>query len=745
MRCRLAKELGGPMIRSLYTVVTLASLGLCSAAYAQVLGVEAAGPLKRWTGALKGVSIESIAIQKSRVEVSLKGDCVLSLDHPESPGCAKPQSLGDAVACWSGDGCPSAAVRASAVQSAGELKLPWRTPGDGKKVDADASRETALVDARKEARFSFWRNDLARARSLMEPVIARDDLRPEEWMSLLPLASHAGLGAEAFRVTQRAAASTLGTQELAALRVTLLMGPQMGAAVARSLLTADNGCAMEKLASAFVDVRAYGSTILLAEGVRGVAPDCFEAYSDETEAATMLQDLERQRLVVEQALERFRGDPRLEPMEAVYLLDQGKGQVVQERLEKRLAAGDRSPGLLKELLTFYIQVEGRPARMKGFISRADSNPQDTVAAFFAGVLLHYERQFERSQAYLNRLKDVFPKEARLHIYLAMNAFNLGQRKVAEDHINRAALLDTRDPDVPYCIAEIYRDTNRKRAIEALRSYWSQTTYTSNPTSEKQRRVWAMKTAIERCQDKNTPPPCPGPWEHYFDQVSLDAQARVHADMVAELKEKGLIGGGTEGAPEDLMVPPGFTQPPEGWEPGMPLPMEGELPEGLPPDWRPGMPLPKDFKLPPGFKMPKGMPEEGWPAGWKPGPGWKPGAQPPPGFKMPAGFQLPPGVELPEGYELPKDGRRPDGFVAPADAPRAPAGMPRGVPFEDAHVPGSMPPGYEPPKNWKAGDPMVPGLTPPDVQKRRIQEGSRTPDGKTEAADKQGEGEIPAER
>ena len=57
----------------------------------------------------------------------------------------------------------------------------------------------------------------------------------------------------------------------------------------------------------------------------------------------------------------------------------------------------------------------------------------------------------------------------------------------------------------------------------------------------------------------------------------------------------------------------------------------------------------------------------------------------------------------------------------------------------------MPPGYEAPKNWKEGDPMVPGLTPPDVQKRRIQEGSRTPGGDTGAADDQDGGELPADR
>jgi len=43
------------------------------------------------------------------------------------------------------------------------------------------------------------------------------------------------------------------------------------------------------------------------------------------------------------------------------------------------------------------------------------------------------------------------------------------------------------------------------------------------------------------------------------------------------------------------------------------------------------------------------------------------------------------------------------------------------------VPGTMPPGYEPPKDWKKGDPMIPGLTPPEVEKRRRNEASKGSD------------------
>jgi hypothetical protein len=131
------------------------------------------------------------------------------------------------------------------------------------------------------------------------------------------------------------------------------------------------------------------------------------------------------------------------------------------------------------------------------------------------VLLHYDKQHARSNALVERAAPAFAGEPRVYIYQAMNHFNLGDQALAERLIDQAAALPTKDPDVYYCRGEIYRDSDRARALAALRTYWHMTAYSSDPSSGKQRRVRAMMEAIAECLRRDTPPPCPGPFEHTF--------------------------------------------------------------------------------------------------------------------------------------------------------------------------------------------------------------------------------------
>ncbi|MEC9072927.1 MAG: hypothetical protein VX938_11125, partial [Myxococcota bacterium] len=196
-------------------------------------------------------------------------------------------------------------------------------------------------------------------------------------------------------------------------------------------------------------------------------------------------------------------------------LARGDVAVVVERMEARVAAGDRDPGLFKDLLALYVREELRSEKMRRWVDRSEAEPNDAVASFFAGVLLHYEKEYKRSQGLLEVAGRELDREPRLYIYRAMNAFNLGDRALAESAITRAANLETQDPDVHYCQGEIFRDVDRNRAMEALKTYWHQTALSSDPESGKQRRVKAMMVALERCMGEGGSDPCPGPWEHRF--------------------------------------------------------------------------------------------------------------------------------------------------------------------------------------------------------------------------------------
>jgi len=358
----------------------------------------------------------------------------------------------------------------------------------------------------------------------MRGLVDRKDVRPIDWLSLAPMLAWAGEARAAWDVASGDTLAPLGAARVASLRAVLLIGPRAGGAVAEALMTPDTACSMGAFAATFLTLRAYTAAGELAAAIRHADPACFAAYASEAEAWTILRRLDRQKAVAEAALKRFPGDPRVKPIEEAYFIDHGKAHVVRERLEALVASGEGEAGVLKRLLTFYIEVEGRVERLKRFRDKADADPTDVLANFFAGVLLHYERQFQASSDYLDRVIGKVSDEPRLFIYLAMNAFNLGDRKSAEDYISRAEVLDLEDPDVAYCVCEIFRDTDRARADRAVDRYWEMTRFTSDVKSVKQQRVWRMRLALKRCITEDTPAPCPGPWEHTFDSVASGRQA-----------------------------------------------------------------------------------------------------------------------------------------------------------------------------------------------------------------------------
>jgi tetratricopeptide (TPR) repeat protein len=590
----------------LATLLTLFSLvGTTTAQAAHVLGVDAARPVKKWVAALEGLKATSISIDRDTIHVAIVKDCVLGIFHPsQPPAMGATQAVGNTILSWS-KACDDIDGREAALSAAGPITLPWIDLAGASPAPASGGQRAA-IKGRAAAKKALARNDLKRAQRALLPLLSRASIRPIDRLGLIPLAAASGLRAEAWAAANDPAMNAVGPALLAGLRTNLLAGAGLGAEVARVTIDAKDACHASTLASAGLATRAYDAVLRLASRIRELDPGCFSAYQDEAEAATMLRQLDRQRSVTLAAMERFPGDPRLAPMEEAYLVDSGRAKVVQERLEKRLAAGDRSSDVVKELIGFYIAPESRAQNLERFRAAADGDEKDTMAAFFAGVLLHYTQDYAASTAYLERVERALADEARLYIYRAMNAFNLGDMKMAKKLLGKAEKMDLEDPDVVYCIGEVYRDEDRKRALAALQAYWHQTAYTSDPTSVKQRRVQGMIHAIERCIRDETPAPCPGPWEHTFDSVAMVAAKRAADEKLVKLKEQGLIGGGTTGAPPGMELPPGV-EPPPGFKP--------------PPGWDPSQ------GPPPGFDMP---------AGFEPPPGWDPSMGKPPGMQKKAG-------------------------------------------------------------------------------------------------------------
>lgn len=492
------------------TLLLTVALTLASAEPSFVLGMEASRVMEGWVKGLSGIQVESAKIDKDHVVVDLRRSCQLRLTRAADPQCPSPLNLGETHGCLTGERCPSDAKLRRALSKAGPLSLPWRSVSPAPRRSSDKVREArVLAQRRLDAR------DMEGAQRTLLPIAQDRTLRAQDRLSVLATLGVIGAGAQAWSALAETSMGSVDPALLTLSRALLLTGPGLAEPLAQALLSPENSCGAMGIASGLLAGRRFEEAARLAAAVRALAPTCFEAYRVEMTSLAAIRRHVRLGAVFDAAVAQFGEDARLKPLREMAWYAADDVQAIVASLEAQVEGGDRSPGLFKQLLSLVVREKLRAEKMKTWLARAEANPKDTVAAFFAGVLLHYEREFKRSNELLDRAELELKDEPRLHIYRAMNAFNLGDRAQAEASITRAATLETQDPDIFYCQGEIYRDTDRERAREALAVYWFQTELNSDPNSSKQARVRGMMTALDQCIAANTPAPCPGPWEHEF--------------------------------------------------------------------------------------------------------------------------------------------------------------------------------------------------------------------------------------
>lgn len=142
------------------------------------------------------------------------------------------------------------------------------------------------------------------------------------------------------------------------------------------------------------------------------------------------------------------------------------------------------------------------------------DPMNPVFRFLAGVFLHYEYQFKRSNALLRPLlaTPLF-REPRVQLYIAMNDYNLGWPQKAMDRLEWASMMTPQhDPDLFYCMAEIQRNYDRDAAYYDLTWYIVRTENSLGGSKNKIRRVKRMLKRLEECMDQHIPV-CDSEWEH----------------------------------------------------------------------------------------------------------------------------------------------------------------------------------------------------------------------------------------
>ncbi|MCB9727972.1 MAG: tetratricopeptide repeat protein [Deltaproteobacteria bacterium] len=318
------------------------------------------------------------------------------------------------------------------------------------------------------------------------------------------------------RAVAEQASRELGDQPAAwRARAQILSGEDLGWEAARDSLRAEDAlCEAGPVAEAYAATGATARGRALLEAA-AAEPRCEGALITLIDWLIDASEFEEALRVSGPLLEREPQSAEVRARRARALMALGRPKEAAETLEP-VAWASPDSGLISSLLGAYNRVPDpawQAAKRDELLARVAASPDDPIAAFLAGVLLHYEGQFERSDALLRPLVPIFGKQPRLFIYMGMNAFNLGRRDEALALIERAMALEAPDPDVYYCRAEIYRWSDPELALADLDRYLAEERGSATQNELKTRRVVRMRELLAACIERGDPIPCVGPWEH----------------------------------------------------------------------------------------------------------------------------------------------------------------------------------------------------------------------------------------
>ncbi|MEZ4266437.1 MAG: hypothetical protein R3F39_08665 [Myxococcota bacterium] len=272
-------------------------------------------------------------------------------------------------------------------------------------------------------------------------------------------------------------------------------------------------CPLATLSGYLFDMGRLDLAVEMAHDIRTRLPSCREAWMVELHALTQAQRTEDANRVIDAALKEHPDDATVLRAVANELRAAGRTREATDMLERVVRLDPKQQGVTREWLSSALRdKDERDALAAKMEERLAKDPTDQVAQLFLGVALHYFDEFERSNALLAPLEESFGHEQRLHIYRAMNDFNLGDREAALARLRSQLTRPYIDPDVFYCLAEILRDTERADAIGWLERYIQESQSSPVANSEKLGRVRDMVTALKGCTADGTVE-CDGPWEH----------------------------------------------------------------------------------------------------------------------------------------------------------------------------------------------------------------------------------------
>ncbi|MGB0591664.1 MAG: hypothetical protein ACPGU1_18465 [Myxococcota bacterium] len=295
-----------------------------------------------------------------------------------------------------------------------------------------------------------------------------------------------------------------------------IQGTPIDAKALISSLSAADACRFTELAAALVALKRPKEAREVAELVLTRAPECQAAWESALHRRLEARDFKAGLTLATAAMDKFElsqaTDGLLSTIASAHVAVESyvKAAELLEFVARRTPTDE---SVVRVLLSAMLRdADVRAAHTERLEAQHAAAPDDIISTFLLGIIYHYANRFDESTALLAPLEPVLGHQGRLHIYLAMNDFNIGKVQPALERLDKAALRHDPDPDVFYCRAEILRDTRRKQARDDLARYESMSrgSHMSNP--EKNARVGQMIKDLDGCLVAN-PAVCESLWEH----------------------------------------------------------------------------------------------------------------------------------------------------------------------------------------------------------------------------------------
>lgn len=449
------------------------------------------------------------------------------LVHASDAPAAAPRPGNGELALVVGDGPAPEALVTEVLKrlEVAEVKLPWRTVSDGRAQGSPrpetpsgegaqgADRSAAALPYEDYRKIREWVRfgELDRARARLEALssAASEPRQRLETALLWVMAGAPGEGRELLKGYR-------ADDPVETALVELVRTPREGwRELLPQRLSRGEAARWGRVASALMDLQAHDLAAGLSRTIRQTVPERAQAWANEVRSLVTLGRPDEAEEVAREGLVKHPGQPELLHALAGVYRKQGLHGKAADVFEQLARADPTQPGILRLLMTSRLHDDtlDRDAYQARLRSTLKRDPGDEVAAFELGVLLHYDNEFEASDKWLAPLEPRLNREHRLHVYLAMNDFNLGRREAALKRLNAAieALPDP-DPDLFYCRAEIVRDTDRALAIADLERYLSMSARSPFGSPNKAVRVEEMVRDLRQCVADQTEV-CESDWEH----------------------------------------------------------------------------------------------------------------------------------------------------------------------------------------------------------------------------------------